>query len=923
MSDKTTRLFEYQDEKSAKFWEVTTAGGTVTVRYGKIGTAGQSQTKELADAAAAAKHVAKLVAEKTGKGYVESGGAATVPASASAELPAPVVEAPATEPMAAASRKKSPSSRKPAPKNPAKDPEASPESLLPLLDQDDATNRLLARHPKASAEMLEKLSHSSDQATRKAVCLNPNADKDVLLRLAPQFPGDFFRNPVFDWLLLEDPDLLFKLGQGVLKNILKRPDCPLSFLQWAASHGSEQEQLAVAMNPNAPAELIGILANKSGSVADAAKGRFQPDTAAQVDLDQAFRDEVSKALVGMLEINEKYYDLAYDQKIIDLDKLFNATHKTFRKLKKINEKKLEKELSIIFLNLIDKDKEKLDVNLVGIFARSKARGLRLIGLTHSKADPEILAKRSKSTDWVERLAIARNPSTPTNVLTLLTQDTHALVARQAQKTEQIKAENQARQNATLAHNDVNVNLQPIVNEICNKFRTDSCWALQVAGTRWWGLVSVEQKIGYANLELFEDNREFLIQSPLKIDWMVNSQNTFARYAAASSPQVLPEHLEILANDKEWLVQHTVAQNPRTPISVLEKFSKDKNPWTREQVAKNPNIPLPLLEMLAKDNESMTRNGAAENTQAPLPLLELLAKDISNIVRGKVAANPMVSVPLIELLAKDKNSYVRMHVAGNSKTPTNILKTLANDKNFEVRSHVALNTATPLKQLDILARDKKELVRSMVAKNPNATASLLEELAKDEKYSVRISVLINDSTPFELIKKISTGQDNNVKNKDESFYSYRLIMEEILLRRKAQDPNTSEDQLIDLARIGLWSIRLAAINNPSLSASDRDNELSKLWEELEAAVCATDAPLPPEHVELHEIPAALKALGRMPDPTDKNAVAEAAKSDDLLKRVGAILTTGIQPSLLRMLLDDELETVRQLAANKLRELESAQ
>lgn len=71
MSITTTRLFEYQDEKSAKFWEVTTQGVTVTVRYGKIGTTGQSQTKELADAAAAAKHVAKLVAEKTGKGYVE------------------------------------------------------------------------------------------------------------------------------------------------------------------------------------------------------------------------------------------------------------------------------------------------------------------------------------------------------------------------------------------------------------------------------------------------------------------------------------------------------------------------------------------------------------------------------------------------------------------------------------------------------------------------------------------------------------------------------------------------------------------------------------------------------------------------------------------------------------------------------------
>jgi hypothetical protein len=104
----------------------------------------------------------------------------------------------------------------------ARDPEATPETLLALLNKDDATNRLLAKHPKANVELLEKLSHSSDKVTRKSVCLNPNSPKDILLRLAPQFPSSFFKNPAFDWLILEDPDLLFNLGQGVLKTFLKR-----------------------------------------------------------------------------------------------------------------------------------------------------------------------------------------------------------------------------------------------------------------------------------------------------------------------------------------------------------------------------------------------------------------------------------------------------------------------------------------------------------------------------------------------------------------------------------------------------------------------------------------------------------------------------------------------------------------------------
>jgi predicted DNA-binding WGR domain protein len=56
---------------SSKFWEVSVSGNAVTTRYGRIGSAGQSTTKEYADAAEAQAAAAKLIAEKTGKGYVE------------------------------------------------------------------------------------------------------------------------------------------------------------------------------------------------------------------------------------------------------------------------------------------------------------------------------------------------------------------------------------------------------------------------------------------------------------------------------------------------------------------------------------------------------------------------------------------------------------------------------------------------------------------------------------------------------------------------------------------------------------------------------------------------------------------------------------------------------------------------------------
>ncbi len=66
------RRFEFVEGKSSKFWEVSVDGCEMTVRYGRIGTAGTSKVKSFADAAAARREADKLIAEKTGKGYVET-----------------------------------------------------------------------------------------------------------------------------------------------------------------------------------------------------------------------------------------------------------------------------------------------------------------------------------------------------------------------------------------------------------------------------------------------------------------------------------------------------------------------------------------------------------------------------------------------------------------------------------------------------------------------------------------------------------------------------------------------------------------------------------------------------------------------------------------------------------------------------------
>ncbi len=71
-SEMDTHYFEFVGGNSSKFWQVTITGSDVTVRYGRIGTDGQSKTKSFSDEAAAVRHAEKLIAAKTGKGYVET-----------------------------------------------------------------------------------------------------------------------------------------------------------------------------------------------------------------------------------------------------------------------------------------------------------------------------------------------------------------------------------------------------------------------------------------------------------------------------------------------------------------------------------------------------------------------------------------------------------------------------------------------------------------------------------------------------------------------------------------------------------------------------------------------------------------------------------------------------------------------------------
>jgi predicted DNA-binding WGR domain protein len=303
------RYFELKDEKSSKFWEISQEFNKVTVRYGKIGTNGQIKTTEFSDDNSATMHYANLVAEKVRKGYVEL-------SDSIAEDATNISVKPTKKTII-----KKPTARNLAPTNPAKDANTKPESLLALLDKDNETNRLLAKHPNASDELLEKLSHSSDKATRKAVAANPSTPLVTYVKLGQQFPEEFLVNPILDLLFLENPALLHELPESLLVQVLRKDGCPDAFIRWAAGHRSEKVQLAAIMNPRIPKVALEEL---KSSQYELVRGGLSFDTKEMSveDAEAIFREEVRKRL-NALSISEALE--AWSQKDIGLPQWSNLS----------------------------------------------------------------------------------------------------------------------------------------------------------------------------------------------------------------------------------------------------------------------------------------------------------------------------------------------------------------------------------------------------------------------------------------------------------------------------------------------------------------------------------------------------------------------------------------------------------------------
>jgi hypothetical protein len=629
---------------------------------------------------------------------------------------------------------------------PAPDPEATPEILLSLLDKDDATNRLLARHPRASAELLEKLSHSSDRAIRQAVASNPNTPPQTFVRLGQQFPKAFLANPALDLLLMVSPDLIEQAPQAFLIRLLKQADCPTSLLVWAAGHPQAKVQLAVAMNAKAPEQALEKLqASKHVSVLEVIRSRGgsclvdDPEKA----FEQAVRDRLGSLPFDDLVEAWKAGDIGLAQ--------WSALPLAFRLTKACNDTLPAEAIAAILRNTswtLEAVQDALPnsawsaavacvsdvpLSVLEAFARNAMSEVRRAVSENPSADLPMLGMLVR---------IAQNPSLPASLLEALAEAPEDLIR------------------AGVAGNP---------------------------STPSRMLEGLANDLGYGVRHAVAENPS----TPAHVlAALANDSGDGVRARVAGNPSTPVHVLEGLATDSAELVSRRVAGNPSTPAALLEVLAPEFGRGFWQEVADNPSAPAPVLELLAKNAVRKVRESVAAHPSTPLTALEALGnKDSESSIRIQVARNSATSVPLLAELAEDRLDLIRAAVASNSSTPTALLERLAKDRSKVVLTALIRNQNCPFPMLSGLAKakdasvreafaaaqaqhsdqcsralwaDANERVRHSLAGNQKLSPGLLDELAQSAELERDKAVLLRNkslsaSTAQSLADKLLTTE----------------------------------------------------------------------------------------------------------------------------------------------------------------------
>lgn len=124
----------------------------------------------------------------------------------------------------------------------AKNKKSTADQLFPLLNISDQVNRLLAKHPNSTSEMLDELGMSLDDKTVALVTEHPNVPIEMLNNLGDYHPASMFRNPALPNILKQNKSYLGLFFGDAFEKVLKSNNVPDFVIDSLAKNGAFEHQ---------------------------------------------------------------------------------------------------------------------------------------------------------------------------------------------------------------------------------------------------------------------------------------------------------------------------------------------------------------------------------------------------------------------------------------------------------------------------------------------------------------------------------------------------------------------------------------------------------------------------------------------------------------------------------------------------------
>ncbi len=555
----------------------------------------------------------------------------------------------------------------------ASDENTSEARLDAIADFSVELARLVANNLATPPKLLRKLSTSQDFVTRRNVATNPNTPIEILIKLANEFPDEFFANPVLNLITIESPQIfeqlipyntLMCLSQSesasdyflrAVENLmLKFSEKPI--INYPTHRKKEQEE-----QDNAIRELLLIILNNPRTSVNFIKrmlSHSDPFIRETVELHIINSEEITGSWKEKLQILIPHTQIGKDQYFLilkELEKIQIISDSPFLRRLKFPEKlehltpySSSKKVDDNFINLskllqevlteqlAEELKEKNDKN-TGYFNSDNARNSSVllkvlkernfavkkeeILASDPKTPRQILAKLALLKDPEVREKVARNPQTPANILEKLAQDENEWVRRSI--TENPKAPSQL-----LEELSKNVDFW-IYHALVVNPNTPSSTLAYLASFKDWEL---NQKI------LVHRNTEI----SLVLEILKNQVSLCVRLLAKENiPDIIL--VELLSHPSEEVLKFSVgrylAQHPDLVSFVIEKYPYyQTSSFSRLIILFHPETPNSFLKHAIASLYWIERFAVAQNPNTSWELLQILAQDMNQLVRAAAQEN---------------------------------------------------------------------------------------------------------------------------------------------------------------------------------------------------------------------------------------------------------------------------------------------